>query len=77
MPPIRSQRSRNSYEREGRLLLAVSAIKEAKVMSIRQAARLYQVPESTLRTRLNGVSFHAETRANSHKMTQNEEESLV
>jgi hypothetical protein len=34
------------------------------------------VPESTLRSRLRGTIFRAETRANSYKLTELEEESL-
>lgn len=35
------------------------------------------VPESTLRDRLHGKTYCAEKRANNHKLTQNEEESLL
>ncbi|OQE11280.1 hypothetical protein PENFLA_c074G06585, partial [Penicillium flavigenum] len=76
MPPIRSQSSRNSIEKEGRILLAIQAIQNKEISAIREAARRFQVPESTLRTRLRGITFRAETRANGHKLTQIEEESL-
>ena len=48
MPPKRSRSSRNSIEQEGRLLLAIQAIKNQEISSVRQAARVYAVPESTL-----------------------------
>ena len=35
------------------------------------------MPRTTLQRRLNGHAFRAEQRANSHKLTRNEEESLV
>jgi hypothetical protein len=35
------------------------------------------VPESTLRLRLRGATYRAETRANGHKLTQIEEELLL
>jgi hypothetical protein len=76
MPPIRSQSSRNSIEREGRILLAIQAFKNQEISAIREAARRFEVPESTLRSRLRGTTFRAETRANSYKLTELEEESL-
>jgi hypothetical protein len=77
MPPKARQNSRNSAEQEGRILLAISAIKNKQITQIAKAARVYNVPRSTLRDRLCGSNYRKDTRANSHKMTQNEEESLV
>ena len=77
MPPKSRQKSRNLIEQEGRLILAISALKKQQISSIRQAARVYTIPESTLRDRLHGSVNRAEKHANGHKMTQNEEESLV
>ena len=62
MPPIRTQSSQNSMEREGRILLAIQAIKRQEISALREAARRFDVPESTLRTRLRGTTFRAETR---------------
>ena len=76
MPPIRSQSSRNSIEQEGRLLLAIEALKNKEFTSVRGAARCFEVPESTLRTRLCGTQQRATSRANSHKLTKTEEDSL-
>lgn len=58
------------------MLLAIQAIKKEEIKSIREAARCFNVPESTLRTRLRGTPNRAEARANGHKLTQFEEESL-
>jgi hypothetical protein len=77
MPPTRARTSRNSIEQEGRLLLAISAIQKKEIAAIREAARRFSVPESTLRTRLRGTTNRPETRANSHKLTEAEEDSLV
>jgi len=76
MPPIRTQSSQNRTEQEGRILLAIQAIKNQEISSIRGAARCFDVPESTLRTRLNGVQNRALSRANCLKLTETEEESL-
>jgi hypothetical protein len=76
MPPIRSQSSRNRTEQEGRVLLAIQAIKNKEISSIAHAARTFEVPRSTLRGRLSGCIERANSRANSHKLTEIKEESL-
>jgi hypothetical protein len=57
MPPIRSQSSRNPMEREGRILLATQAFKNQEISAIREAARRFEVPESTLRSVFVGLHF--------------------
>jgi len=74
MPPIRSQNPRNSIEQEGRIQLAIQAYQNREIPSIREAARRFKVPHSTLATRLRGITFRKDTRANSYKLTINEEE---
>jgi hypothetical protein len=76
MPPKRPRSSQKSVEQEGRILLAIQAIKNDEITSIREAARRFDVPYSTLRDRRHGHIFHVDIRANGHKLTQNEEESL-
>ena len=76
MPPIRTKSSRNSIEQEGRLLLAVQAIKKQEISTIHEAVRHFNVPKSTLLRRLNSTPNRAETRANNHKLTEIEEELL-
>jgi hypothetical protein len=76
MPPIRTQSSRNLVEQEGRLLLAIQAIKNQEITSIREAARHFQVPRSTLQRRLTGDIFRPDSRAVNLKLTELEEESL-
>ena len=76
MPPIRTQSSQNRTEQEGRILLAIQAIKKQEIPSIREAARRFNVPFSSLRNRLNGLTNRSETRANCQKLTDIEEDSL-
>jgi hypothetical protein len=77
MPSIRSQNPQKSVEQEGRILLAIKAIKNQEIFSIRDAARRFEVSRSTLQKRLHEHSFRHEARANEHKLTQFEEESLI
>lgn len=68
--------SKLCVEQEGRIILAISAIKNHEFSSLRKAAEVFNIPESTLRRRLKGTSFRGDIRANSHKLTTSEEESL-
>ena len=77
MPPKRGQSSRNSVEQEGRLLLALQAIENKEISSIRTAARQFNVPRSTLTDRINGRLFRSERRANSYKLSEIEEDLLL
>lgn len=63
--------------KEARMQMAITAWKEKRVKSKLKAAEIFGVPESTLRERLAGVKPRSETRANGHKLTAIEEESLV
>ena len=76
MPPKHAQLGQNSLEQEGRLLLAIQAIKKKEISTIRQAAKHFDVSRATLQRRLTGHIFRSKTRANNHKLTQTEEESL-
>jgi hypothetical protein len=77
MPPIWNERPSNSQEREGRIQLAIDDLKNERIRSIRQAAEIYNISRSTLQTRLNGVISRTNTRANGHKLSEFEEESLI
>jgi predicted transcriptional regulator len=77
MPPKLCQNLRNSAEWERSLLLTISALKNQETCNIREAARIYNVPRSTLQDRLRGKTTRSETHTNSYKLTQNEEESLI
>ena len=73
MPP----KSQNSNEQEGRILLAISALKGSQIQTVRQAARHFQVPETTPRRRLHGITTWSEKHANGYRFNENEEESLL
>jgi hypothetical protein len=62
---------------EARIILAIEAIRTAKRMSIRRAAKTYDVPKSTLRHRMKGRVAKAEIRNGRHQLTQSEEETIV
>ena len=77
MPPKRTEKRQKLSGQEGRVLLAIKAIKNHEIPSIRQAATTFQIPWSTLRDRLKGVTYQGDMRANGHKLTQEEEDSLT
>lgn len=59
------------------LIHKILNIQKKEISTISTVARLYNIPRSTLRDRLNGGVYRMESRANCQKMTQNGEESLV
>ncbi|KAL3702637.1 hypothetical protein TMatcc_011215 [Talaromyces marneffei ATCC 18224] len=75
MPPIRNKKAPKSTEIEGRILLAISDLKNGRIRSIRHAAALYTIRRTT--DRINGIEYKGEKRANGHKLTQFEEDSLL
>ena len=52
-------------------------VKNHEVRSQREAAEVFRIPRATLRDRLKGCVYQDNTRANSHKLTQEEEDSLT
>jgi hypothetical protein len=77
MPPIRSQNSQNSVNQEGRIQLAIKAFQNGKILTIRENARVFDIPRRTQQRRLEGVPFRQDTRAYGHKLTPEEEQSLL
>ena len=63
--------------KEGKIILAIEAIRTCKGMSIRQAAKIYEVPESSIRLRMKGVAPKPETRNVRFNLTFIEEETIV
>jgi helix-turn-helix, Psq domain/Tc5 transposase DNA-binding domain len=61
---------------EARIILAIKAICTTKKLSRLCAARIYNVPYSTLTDRMNGCTVRAELQPPTKKLTQLEEESL-
>jgi hypothetical protein len=76
MPPQRSEKKTKLIEQEGRLLLAIKAIKDGKYPSAAAAARSFDLPVSTLKYRLNGRESLAEKRPTGHIFTEIEEQSM-
>ena len=62
---------------EARIILAIKAIRTSKKLSRRSAAKIYKVPKSTLRLRMNGHTSLHERRPASHKLTNLEEEVIL
>jgi hypothetical protein len=58
-------------------LLAYFAIQQGQIQNICQAAKIYGVPERTLRRRVNGTKARRDCVVNSRKLTGPEEEHLV
>ena len=74
MPP--HQRSQ-SLLREGRIDLAIQSLKSKPHQSIRALALAYNVPRSTLQTRLHGIQSKHETTSVNLKLSPIEKQSLV
>ncbi|BCS23639.1 uncharacterized protein APUU_40083S [Aspergillus puulaauensis] len=77
MPPKQHRVSQNLVEQEGRILLTISALKKNEISSTRRAAEVFNMPPSTLRDRLQGRQYRAEQRANSHRLSETQEEVLI
>ncbi|CEJ54947.1 hypothetical protein PMG11_01233 [Penicillium brasilianum] len=60
MPPIRSESRQKLANQEGKILLALNDIEKGRVNSIRAAARLYEIPHTTLAGRAKGVKARVE-----------------
>ncbi|KAF2842627.1 hypothetical protein M501DRAFT_993361, partial [Patellaria atrata CBS 101060] len=52
----------SSQTQEARIILTIEAIQTAKNMSIRTAAKMYNVPRTTLTDRINGRVARPEKR---------------
>ena len=63
--------------KEARVILAVEAIQDNPKLSIRAAAKIYNVAERTIRRRLAGHLARRDITPNSKKLTQLEEEAIV
>ncbi|KKA22460.1 Transposase [Rasamsonia emersonii CBS 393.64] len=77
MPPKSRLSSRDLVEQEGRIQLAISALKNNEIPSVRRAAEVFNVPKSTLHDRLTGHHFRIEQRANGHRLSQTQEDALI
>ncbi|KFY92753.1 hypothetical protein V500_04042, partial [Pseudogymnoascus sp. VKM F-4518 (FW-2643)] len=62
---------------EGRIVLAIQAIKQGHIQSVWAAATSYDVPYSTLYRRFCGMTSRRDSTPNSRKLTPYEESALV
>ncbi len=62
---------------DGRLELAIQAVKNGQIISIQKAAQLYDIPRSTLRDRLNGSQEQVLVNRTKRKLTVTEEDILL
>jgi hypothetical protein len=63
---------------ETRIIIAIEAIRSAKQpLSCRKAAKIYNVPEPTLRARIAGRPSRRDTKANCRKLTELEEQVVL
>jgi DNA invertase Pin-like site-specific DNA recombinase len=69
MPPQRSDKKKKLIEQEGRLLLAMQAIKNGKYPSAAAIARSFEISVSTLKARINRRESAAEKRPSGHIFT--------
>jgi hypothetical protein len=77
MTPIRPESRQKAASQEGKILLALSDLKEGRINSIRAAAKLYELPYTTLHARTEGRMSRVDKRPTGHKLTQLEEDSLT
>jgi helix-turn-helix, Psq domain len=64
-------------QQEGRIALAIGALKQGCFVSVRAAAKAYDVPHSTLQNRVNGHPMQLNHRAPNCKLSNIEETTLV
>jgi alkylated DNA nucleotide flippase Atl1 len=69
MPPIRSESRQKLANQEGKILLAISNLKEGRIQSIRAVAKLYDIPRSTLQDRAGGRLSRVDKPPNGRKLT--------
>ena len=62
---------------EGRVNLAIEAIQKDEQLSLRAAAKVYNVSEATLQRRRAGILARRDISANSRKLTNSEERAIV
>jgi hypothetical protein len=77
MPPKRAESAQKSANQEGKILLALRDIKNGRINSLRAAAKLYEIPLTTLHSRATGQTSRVDKRPTGHKLTQLEEDSLT
>jgi predicted HTH domain antitoxin len=64
-------------QKEGRLSLSIQAIQKNQILSVRRAAKLYDISRTSLQRRVKGVVPKAQSNARKRKLQLTEEQSLV
>jgi hypothetical protein len=80
LPPLLTMLQQHDLEllpREDRIILAIQAMKSNASLSQRRAAAIYNVQESTLRTRRAGKASRRDISANSSRLSRSEEEMII
>jgi hypothetical protein len=77
MPPKRSESWLKSANQEGKIILALNDLENGRVKTLRAAAKLYEIPLTTLHARTDGRISRVDKRPSGHKLTQLEEDSLT
>ena len=72
-----SQHNVQKLRQEGRITLARQSIQNNQISSVRRAAVLYDVPQTSLVRRVNGTVPLTEFNAKKRKLRPSEEQALV
>ena len=67
----------SSTSKEARIILTLKTIQNNNKLSLRVTAKLYAIPELTLRSRRAGISARRDTTPNSRRLTDSEEKAIV
>src|SRR3954471_12030060 len=62
---------------ESRIILAINTLQSSKKLSRRQASKIYNVPETTLRCRMNGRVLKRESRPIAYQLIIEEEQVAI
>jgi helix-turn-helix, Psq domain len=62
---------------ESRVILALQAIQDNKNLSIQAAAKIYNMPATTIHRRRDGHTARCSTRPNSMNLTKSEEDAII
>ena len=74
MPP---QQRQLDASKEAQIHLAIQALKQDPNLSLRRAAAIYKIPQSTLSDQRAGRPLRANSTANSRSLDNNEERVIV
>ena len=67
----------NSFSQKRRIILAIQAIQNNQNLSRRQAAKIYEVPETTLHDRISGRTSKNDSRNARQKITKSEKDAII